>query len=404
MKIRYRFWFGLVSIVLLFAAFGIHTVVSSRSALIVAKEGELVGLAAALSDSISHRIEEQVHFLEYLRLQRFAVVNELSVANGLGPERDALKRRALEREWQDGGELVGRAESTGVSVRLQSLMRFLEERQGFPVFTEVFMTDVHGRVVGMTDRTSDFFQDDEQWWADAMRFGIVADSLEFDESSGSYGLLAAVRLDDELGRPMGVVKGVLNLEGIVRQVQRDKLSGDADLLLFDEGGRLLFSSRGGFESFGREFSGSELLRGVRGSEGFFHLEESVDLPYVAYHGLSVSERHGKWFSWMFMIRQGGDSIFAQVNRMVGYSLVFLVVVLALVLVMGLFVSRRVANPIERLAEVLEKTSTGVERSEVPSELKESKDEIGRLARSFDRMLYSLRMAVRKGPGPKGEPI
>lgn len=401
MNLRHRFWLGLAVMLLLFVSFGVYAVVSAGSALVLAKESELVAFAGALGDSVEHRIHEQVHFLEYLGLQQFSVVRDLSEANARGPEQDGARRLALEREWQEGGGIRVSAEGAGVSRRLQGLAVFLDERQGFPVFTEIFVTDVHGRVVGMTGGTSDYFQDDEAWWLDAMRFGIVAESFEFDESSNSYGLLAAVRLDDEFGRPLGVVKGVLNLAGVVKQVERDKVGSDSELLLFDSAGRLLFSSRGGFELFGRDFSESELVNNVRGSDGFFALAGEAELPYVAYHRLTSAGYPGRWFDWTFVFRGEGDVIFAQVNQMVLSAVLFLLLVAGVVLVLGVFVSRRITVPIEQLAEVLEQTSTGSGNTEIPSVLKDSQDEIGRLARSFDRMLYSMRMATRKSP-PKGQ--
>lgn len=400
MKIRYRFWLGLVVMVVLFVSFGVYAVFSAHHALVEAKEAELVGLAAALSDSIEYRIHEQVHFLEFLELNDFAVVRELGEANRVGPERDPFRRQLLEREWQGGGEVERIAGGSVLSRRLAGLARFLEESQGFPVFTELFVTDVHGRVVGMIGGTTDYFQDDEVWWADVMRFGLVGDVLEFDESSGSYGLVVGVRLDDESGRPIGVVKGVLNVGGIVRRVQEDKLGSGVELLLFERDGRFLFSSVSGFASQGEVRGGSELMQYVSGEKGFFEVPGRDGLPYVAYHGMSSEEKSGRWFSWVFMVRQGGDVLFERVNQLVRSAVLFLVLVVGLVLVLGVFVSRKLTAPIEQLALVLEKASTGVGSLEIPQELKDGDDEIGRLARSFDRMLYSIRMAVRKHPPKK----
>ncbi len=399
MNIGRRFWLGVFVIVLLAVCFDAYTVVSSRQALVAAKEAELVGLAGALSDSIRHRIHEQVHFLEYLRLQRLAVLGSLSSANARGPEENVAKRSVLEREWLDGGRVVGDVSQSNVSLRLREFMAFIDEKHGYPVYAELFVTDVHGRVVGMAQKTSDFFQDDEEWWLDAMRFGVVADSFEFDESSGAFGLVVGIRLDDDAGRPLGVVKGVLNLGGLVQKVEADKLKVPAELLIVDGRGGLLFSSVSGFESFGRDLGGSELMQRAVGSEGFFELDGEVELPYVAYHELA-GQGSGKWFSWVFVIRQGGGGLFAEVNKMVGFSVFFLLLLVCVVGLLGWFVSRRIVLPIEQLAEVLERTSTGLGNAEIPSVLKDARDEIGRLARSFDRMLYSLRMAVRKNPPKK----
>ena len=79
-----------------------------------------------------------------MKAKKFAIVD----VTGPDPERDPVMRQLFEREWQSDGEVERIAGGSVLSRRLAGLARFLVESQGFPVFTELFVTDVHGRVVG----------------------------------------------------------------------------------------------------------------------------------------------------------------------------------------------------------------------------------------------------------------
>ena len=59
----------------------------------------------------------------------------------------------------------------------------------------MFVTDKYGALVASTNRTSDYYQADEDWWQAAYNNGegaIYFGQPEFDESSQSFGIIMAV--------------------------------------------------------------------------------------------------------------------------------------------------------------------------------------------------------------------
>ena len=59
--------------------------------------------------------------------------------------------------------------------------------------------------------SSDYQQWDEQWWLHAKRSGVYFQS-EYDESAGVYSTDIALRINDNIGSFLGVIKAVTNVD------------------------------------------------------------------------------------------------------------------------------------------------------------------------------------------------
>ena len=93
-------------------------------------------------------------------------------------------------------------------------MKIMLEDQQKPtdfVYEEIILTNSYGANVAITARTSDYKQWDEQWWIMAKRNGVDFET-GFDDSAGVDSLAMSVRITDDKGRFMGVMKFVINAE------------------------------------------------------------------------------------------------------------------------------------------------------------------------------------------------
>jgi len=79
------------------------------------------------------------------------------------------------------------------------------------VYEEIILTNAYGANVAQTGKTTDYKQWDEQWWIFAKQRGVNFES-GFDESAGVQSLDMSVRISDENGRFLGVMKFVINNE------------------------------------------------------------------------------------------------------------------------------------------------------------------------------------------------
>jgi len=127
-------------------------------------------------------------------------------------------------------------DSTGISS--QYLLRQIADR---PYFAEVFFTDSNGFNVATTNPTSDFVQRDEDWWQTAWDQGAFLGEVEFDESAEVVSFEVALRIDNTLGNPVGVIKSVVNVTAL-QQFADDFASssaGDVEVRVMTGAGMLL---------------------------------------------------------------------------------------------------------------------------------------------------------------------
>jgi len=78
-----------------------------------------------------------------------------------------------------------------------------------------------------------------------------------------------------------------------------------------------------------------------------------------------------------------------------YLISFVVFALSVIVFMILMITFMLIQPIKKLTNTVEDISMGKLDVEVDSKLKESKDEIGDLARAFDRTIISLKLAMKQ---------
>jgi serine phosphatase RsbU (regulator of sigma subunit) len=115
----------------------------------------------------------------------------------------------------------------------------------YPLFAEVFVTDGDGRLIASTNKTSDYWQADEDWWQKAAGLGPHrgwAQGIAFDESAGVFSLDIAMPIraaDTGTSTVIGVVKGVLDVSPLLASLQGYRLPLAPDCHVVLEDGRIL---------------------------------------------------------------------------------------------------------------------------------------------------------------------
>lgn len=94
----------------------------------------------------------------------------------------------------------------------------LEFQEDYPGFSEIFLTDAHGLNVGQTNKTTDFYQADEDWWIGAYNAGqgkVSHGLIEFDESARAEAISVYLPVvDPETNEILGVAKAVVSIAAI----------------------------------------------------------------------------------------------------------------------------------------------------------------------------------------------
>ena len=96
--------------------------------------------------------------------------------------------------------------------------KLIEFQERYPGFSEIFVVDAHGLNVGQTNKTTDYYQADEDWWIGAYDEGrgkAFYGLIEFDESAQTEAISLYIPVRDPADKKViGVAKAVVKLATI----------------------------------------------------------------------------------------------------------------------------------------------------------------------------------------------
>lgn len=141
---------------------------------------------------------------------------------------EAIQRANIETKDLTLTEILERDQRWRVSQGVDDFVRpfltnetartLIEFQESHPGFSEIFVTDVRGLNVGQTNKTTDYYQADEDWWTyayDGGRGKASHGSIEFDESSQAEAIALYVPVrDPATQKVIGVAKAVLSIAAI----------------------------------------------------------------------------------------------------------------------------------------------------------------------------------------------
>jgi len=126
-----------------------------------------------------------------------------------------------EKEWTDTDwevitpfmqELI----DNKISEQLREHANKYQESFGYDLYPEIFVTNTYGVNIAQTGKTSDYMQNDELWWIRAKQNGLYISEVHYDQSADVYSSDIALRINDNLGEFLGVVKAVTNVDLIYK--------------------------------------------------------------------------------------------------------------------------------------------------------------------------------------------
>ncbi|OGG52376.1 hypothetical protein A2851_04985 [Candidatus Kaiserbacteria bacterium RIFCSPHIGHO2_01_FULL_53_29] len=170
-----------------------------------------------LSPEVEAVLAQKMAILEGLSREN-VVLADVMISNNNNRALAQTDIKRLDDEWQT---------SEGVTPFIQQFLsndsarRLLAFQKEYPGFKEIFVTDMYGLNVSQTDKTSDYYQADEAWWQNSFNGGAgekLHGQIEFDESSQTEAISLYVPIIDTSSKAIGVLKGVLDLAVIKREL------------------------------------------------------------------------------------------------------------------------------------------------------------------------------------------
>lgn len=171
----------------------------------------------------------EVEEVERILVEQLAVITELAhdpavveMVAAINQQNQALSFgdiRRLDEQWQKAPGLDALTRPLLSNACAKALRAFQEGHVEFP---ELFVTDARGLVVGMTNKTSDYYQADEDWWTAAYHEGRgrgFYGQIEYDESAHAEAIALYVPvMDPKTQRAIGVLKAVCVLSAIIQDL------------------------------------------------------------------------------------------------------------------------------------------------------------------------------------------
>jgi PAS domain S-box-containing protein len=300
--------------------------------------------------------------------------------------------------WEEVTPLMQSLMSNELAEELKDKIGFLESREGFRVFGEIFVTNEYGTNIAMSGKSSDYNQADEEWWKMTRENGTYISEVNFDESSGVYSIDLGVRVDDKNKNFMGTIKAVLNIENIFSFIKSLELTSVhkehkyMPIKILDRFGRMIYST----EEFEFLHDSSHLIPpGHLNTDNNHHLHYSEERQDEKRGSIIISHAHSAGFGdinldWSAIIEHDKDEIFASVYVLRNQ----LIMISVLLTGVGLFIGFIVATPISRNIRKLMTATERIGRGDMDHDLDVStKDEIGKLADSLKSMTDELKSST-----------
>lgn len=273
-----------------------------------------------------------------------------------------------------------------VSRDLKALRDRLNQGYGHVVFPEIFITDRYGANVAQTNRTSDYRQNDEEWWQQAKENGLYLGNVEFDSSANMYATDVALRIDGEQGEFLGVIKVVVSLtevQSIINQRAMDEqLASRFNFMLFTGGHRIIHTNMDDVPILtdgSAYFDGVDIVPGANVITAVRKEPVSGDELLSAY---AVSQGYGglPGLGWILLHEYHADDIYQPVQVLRQKFLVIAFVTALIAMLLGTGVALSLSRRINRLVSATRKFGAGDTTTLVDEK---GNDELAMLARSFN---------------------
>ena len=311
--------------------------------------------------------------------------------HGEDDEQVEANLREMERWWPevpDSSDLVRASLLNPVAQRLRKFERVAPAR-----YAEVLVTDRAGALYAATDRPSEFYHGDEDWWEHTYNGGegaVVVSDPVYDEPTRSVSLDVSAPILDARGDVMGIVQVSHDIYSLLRAVSMLHMGTTGSGHLVNAQGRILLSAVQGHGS-GR--LDPALVRTVHDRQaGVLSLPMEPGEPesVVGFRVLTATAGDERTMvsgaPWAVVFAQSAREVYAPSRTVLLWGALVLLLPLTGLFLLAFFLQRWLLRPIDALHWASEQVAQG--HLDVRVEIGHG-DELEAVGREFDRMAGAL---------------
>ena len=264
-------------------------------------------------------------------------------------------------------------------------VNFYENKYGYQTFVELFATNKYGANVAQTGKTSDYRQDDEKWWQIAREERYYVSDIEYDESAATFAISIGVRVDNDEGDFIGVMKAVIALRGIIKEAEiATKKHETTRIKIITKDGKLIYRTTA--FKFLEDVSDKSFFKQIKGESGFFVAKKGGKERLYSYV-LSKGYRDFEGLGWILVVGHDVQEILKPAFQLRNRMAAAFLILITIGIIIAFFMSRSITKPIASLTESTKIIGKGDLEHKIDIK---SKDEIGELSNAFNQMTENLR--------------
>jgi methyl-accepting chemotaxis protein len=274
--------------------------------------------------------------------------------------------------------------NSDLSKKLKQKLAFYEQSYGYKVIGEFFITNKYGANIAQTGITSDYRQDDEDWWQIAKRDDLYIGEIDLDKSADMQSVSIGIRIEDEDYNFLGVMKVILNIEYVTQFIKEmdppgiHKQHNTMAYKIITKEGNLIYSSTGNHK----------LLEHIHDILPQEHLEPEDDHNAISSMILTREEKgrelfvvhaHSKGNStisslgWILLVEQDSEELFAPAIELRNQILAVTLSVSLISLIIGFIISGSLTKRIQKFKNIIVTLGRGELNVNIDTG---SKDELG----------------------------
>lgn len=349
-------------------------------------------LAKALGDALNRIITREIRSTQTFMnsSERLIKVKEYNLKHaGMNNEARDAYFKEMDRRWEkaaDNDPLITEYTESAVGKRLKEIA------DNDPSIAEIFITDKYGGLVAASNKTSDFYQGDEDWWKRSFDNGkgsIFIDQAGFDASSKVLSIAIALPIRDASQEVIGVCKNVMEINRLFEPLKNFHFSISGHVGLVNSQGYFIFHPGASPMILKLPQKMTEELTSRENGSLVIHTKDDIHHKplYYSYARVKHPVLSQSGIKWWICVAQDEDEAFAPLRRLVVNFMLAIFIASGIAMMMGFFFAKLLIKPIIELRHAMTNVANGDLSSR--AEIK-TNDEIEELSDSFNEMLDKLK--------------
>ena len=280
--------------------------------------------------------------------------------------------------------LMNEIQSNELSEKLVFASNLVETKFSYPLYDQIGIFNQVGILVAYDRDIPEYYAKDTDWWNTVVSTGYFVDEVSYDNNSEVYSQDIAIRIDDENGEFLGVLKATIKLQDLIAGIhdlqQTNKFLG-TNIFLHDDKGQVIYSTTG--SEFGENISLVEFL--LMSEESDYYIAEGAEGSDIL-KVYAKPDQTSLPLGWNLVVEKNIDEVLSPVIVLTNIILIVLVTTIMSAVIVWFYIKTSISKPLVELRDASSQIADG--NFDVYFDIK-TDDEIGDLANKFEYMRDSI---------------